>query len=88
MFGTRLWILALKVLDTRVYMSKYKEEIMKLVSKEEIKSTNQILSELQIKVGKIVNWHMLHRVLRDLEDEGKIERLKAKAGFFWRRKNN
>lgn len=67
-------------------MSKYKEDVLKVISKEEIKSTNQILVELQIKVKKIINWHMLYRILADLEEEGKIERLKAKAGFFWKRK--
>jgi DNA-binding HxlR family transcriptional regulator len=67
-------------------MSKYEEDILRIVSREEIKSTNQILSELQDKVKKVVNWHMLHRVLRDLEDTGKVERLKAKAGFFWRKR--
>jgi len=67
-------------------MSKYKEDILKIASKEEIKSTNQILLELQDKVKRIVNWHMLYRILSDLEKEGKIERLKAKAGFFWRKK--
>lgn len=67
-------------------MSKYEEVILKIVSKDEIKSTNQVLSELQEKVKKVVNWHMLHRVLRDLEDAGKVERLKAKAGFFWRKR--
>ena len=67
-------------------MSKYKDEILKIASKDEIKSTNQILLELQNKVKKIINWHMLYRILSDLEKEGKLERLKAKAGFFWKRK--
>ena len=76
----------IKVFDTKVCMSKYEEDVLKTVSKDEIKSTNQILTELQERVKKVVNWHMLHRILRDLEDKGKIERLKAKAGFFWKRK--
>ncbi len=67
-------------------MSKYKEDVLKVLSKSEIKSTNQILIELQEKVKKIINWHMLYRILNDLEKENKIERLKAKAGFFWKRK--
>ncbi len=67
-------------------MSKYEEDILKILSKEEIKSTNQILSELQEKTKKVINWHLLHRVLRDLEERGKVERLKAKAGFFWKKK--
>lgn len=67
-------------------MSKYKEDTLKIISKEEIKSTNQVLDELQKKVKKKINWHMLYRILSDLEKEGKIERLKAKAGFFWKKK--
>lgn len=67
-------------------MSKYKEQVLKILSKEAIKSTNEILTELQTTTGKIINWHMLHRILRDLEEEGKAEKLKAKAGFFWKKR--
>lgn len=67
-------------------MSKYREDVLKVLSKEEIKSTNQILDELQERVKKSINWHMLYRILNDLEKEGKAERLKAKAGFFWKKK--
>jgi DNA-binding HxlR family transcriptional regulator len=67
-------------------MSKYTEDVLKVLSKEEIKSTNQVLAELQKKVEKVINWHMLHRILSDLEKEGKIDKLKAKAGFFWKKK--
>ena len=67
-------------------MSKYKEDILRILSKTEIKSTNEILIELEKKAGKVINWHMLHGILRDLELEGKVERLRAKAGFFWKKK--
>ena len=67
-------------------MSKYNESILSILSKNEIKSTNQVLEELQNKVDKIINWHALYRVLMELQSEGKIERLESKAGFFWRRK--
>lgn len=67
-------------------MSKYKEMILSVLSKSEIKSTNQVLEELQNKVDKVINWHLLYRVLMDLFNEGKIERLQSKAGFFWRKK--
>ena len=68
-------------------MSKYKEEVLKIISKDEIKSTNEILKELEEKSKKVINWHALYRVLVDLESENKISRLKAKAGFFWKKKN-
>jgi len=67
-------------------MSKYKEVILSVLSKTEIKSTNEILEEVQKKANKIINWHLLYRVLMDLTSEGKIERLESKAGFFWRKK--
>jgi len=67
-------------------MSKYKEMVFGILSKTEIKSTNEVLEELQKKVDKIINWHLLYRVLSDLEKEGRIESLKAKAGFFWKKK--
>ena len=67
-------------------MSKYKEVILSVLSKTEIKSTNEILTELQEKVDKVINWHLLYRVLIELANENKIERLESKAGFFWRKK--
>ncbi len=67
-------------------MSKYNEAVLGILSKEEIKSTNQILTELQAKAKKVVNWHVLYRILMELEAENKLERLKAKAGFFWKKK--
>ncbi|MBI2498899.1 hypothetical protein HYV88_01510 [Candidatus Woesearchaeota archaeon] len=67
-------------------MSKYKDSVLKVLEKDSIKSTNEVLNDLQKKAKKIINWHLLYRVLADLEKEGKIERLKAKAGFFWKKK--
>ncbi len=67
-------------------MSKYNDAVLGILSKEEIKSTNQVLTELQAKVKKVVNWHVLYRILMELEAENKLERFKAKAGFFWKRK--
>ncbi|MBI2549144.1 hypothetical protein HYW21_07380 [Candidatus Woesearchaeota archaeon] len=67
-------------------MSKYKEKILEILSKTEIKSTNEILEELQKKADRVINWHLLYRVLMDLQSQGKIERLESKAGFFWRKK--
>ena len=68
-------------------MSKYKDQILKILSKDEIKSTNEILKELEKSSKKVINWHALYSVLIDLESENKIERLRAKAGFFWKKKN-
>ncbi len=35
---------------------------------------------------KSVNWHVLYRILMELETAHKIEKLHAKAGFCWKRK--
>jgi Fe2+ or Zn2+ uptake regulation protein len=67
-------------------MSKYEKIILEVLSKTEIKSTNEVLAELQKKVNKVINWHALYRVLMELQAENKIERLKSKAGFFWVKK--
>lgn len=67
-------------------MSKYREKVLAILSTTEIKSTNEVLIELQNKVKKIINWHALYRVLMELNSEGKIEKLQSKAGFFWRKK--
>ena len=67
-------------------MSKYDNKVLEVLSKTEIKSTNEVLTELQKKVNKVINWHALYRILMDLQIENKIERLKSKAGFFWKKK--
>jgi len=67
-------------------MSKYKEMVLSILSETEIKSTNEVLTELQKKAKKVINWHALYRILMELCIDGKIERLKSKAGFFWKRK--
>ena len=67
-------------------MSKYKLGVLKLVTKTEIKSTHQVLKELEKQESKIINWYLVYRILFGLEEEGKIERLKSKAGIFWRKK--
>ena len=67
-------------------MSKYNELILSILSKVDIKSTNEVLNDLQKKANKIINWHALYRVLMELEENGKIEKLQSKAGFFWKKK--
>lgn len=56
-------------------MSKYNDAVLGILSKEEIKSTNQVLAELQAKVKKVVNWHVLYRILMELQAENKLERI-------------
>ena len=75
-----------KVFGIYLCMSKYKEMILSVLSKTEIKSTNQVLEELQKKAGKVINWHALYRILMELQADDRIEKLQSKAGFFWKKK--
>ena len=75
-----------KEFGINVCMSKYKELILGILTKTEIKSTNEVLTELQKQEKKVINWHALYRVLMELQTDGKVERLKSKAGFFWKKK--
>lgn len=67
-------------------MSKYKEVVLKVLSSKDIKSTNELLKDVERESNKSINWHMLYRILMELKDEGKVERIEAKAGFFWRKR--
>ena len=67
-------------------MSKHDEMILSILLRNEIKSANQVLEELQKKANKVINWHALYRILMELKSNGKIERLQSKAGFFWKKK--
>lgn len=67
-------------------MSKYKESVLKAVSSNQIKSTNQILKEVEEVSKTKINWHMLYRVLMELKEDSKVERVETKAGFFWKKK--
>jgi Fe2+ or Zn2+ uptake regulation protein len=67
-------------------VSKYREIILKVVSDKEIKSTNQILKEVAKLSGKVVNWHMVYRVLMELQAEGKVQKIETTPGFFWKKK--
>jgi len=67
-------------------VSKYRKFVLRVLSDKQIKSTNEMLRELQKLTGKSVNWHIVYRVLAELHAEGKVEKLPAKIGFFWRKK--
>ncbi len=66
--------------------SKYIDPIFNLLVKEEMKSTFTILQELQEKVNKTISWTLVYAVLRDLEHDGKAEKIKTKHSLFWRKK--
>ena len=67
-------------------MSKYDEQLLKILKKNEIMSTNEVLITLEKKSDKVINWHALYRILNELTSANKVEKLKAKAGFFWKKK--
>lgn len=67
-------------------MSKHTKQILEILKRDEIKSTNEILKELENRTKKVINWHLLYRILRDLNEDGRVEKLQARAGFFWKKK--
>lgn len=67
-------------------MSKHDELILKILHKDIIQSTNEVLNSLEERSKTSINWHSLYRTLMELTEDGKVEKLKAKAGFFWRKK--
>lgn len=67
-------------------VGKYNGELLEVLSNSKIKSTNEVLKDLEKKIKKRLNWHLLYRYLSELAEEGKVEKMNAKAAFFWRRK--
>jgi len=59
-----------------------------MLSDKQIKSTNEILNDLQKLTGKTVNWHIIYRVLAELNNEGRVEKLQAKSGSFGEKEGN
>ena len=85
-FVTNICIYAIKIFSPNACMSKHTKDVLNILKRNGIKSTNEILKELEQKTKKVINWHLLYRLLRDLNEGGKIEKLNAKAGFFWKKK--
>lgn len=69
-----------------MFMSKHDKEILRILQKDTIMSTYEVLKALEKRTNKVINWYALYRILMELSSEEKIERLKAKAGFFWKKK--
>lgn len=67
-------------------MGKHEKDILGILSKDKLKSTNEILKELEKKTKKAINWHNLYRQLLELTVENRAEKIEVKAGFFWRKK--
>lgn len=63
-------------------MSKYKPAIINLLS-ENPQSTNEILNKLEKQSKKVINWHVVYRILAELASQNKARKIKTKAGFFW-----
>lgn len=67
-------------------MSKYREDVILILSSEKMKSTRTIVKELEKLSGKIINWHMVYRILSQIERDGKIKRIEVPMGIFWLKK--
>lgn len=67
-------------------MSKYEKIVFGVLSDTVIKSTNEIVKDVEKTTGRSINWHMIYRVLIEMYHQGKIEKFEAKVGFFWKKK--
>lgn len=83
---TNLCIILYKKVKYSNIMGKYNHILLNLILNGKIKSTNEILKALEKKTKKTINWHNLYRILMELFINGKIEKVKTKAGFFWKKK--
>ena len=66
--------------------SKHDDTVLRILSVDTIKSTNEILKELELEAKVKINWHALYRILTELAEKNHAEKLQSKAGFFWRKK--
>jgi len=66
-------------------MSKYRDAVLGLLS-EKLQSTNEILGKLEKQSSRVINWHVVYRILADLATKNKARKIEAKAGFFWCKK--
>ncbi len=67
-------------------VSKHEPMVWEILSFNEIKSTQQVLEELEKKSGKKINWYAVYKILRMLKDDEKAELLQNRAGLFWKKK--
>lgn len=68
-------------------VSKYRELIPKVLKKDEIMSTNEVrLAVAKLAGVKFVEFNLIYHLLVQLAQEGKIERLKAKRSFYWKKR--
>lgn len=66
--------------------SKHEREVWNILDFQEIKSTNEILNELMKRTKKAINWFLVYKILKSLEDQGRLEKFESKGGLFWRKK--
>lgn len=67
-------------------VKKWKLEILNLVAERDLKSTTQILHELEKKVKRRINWSDLHRTLSTLKEKNLIKCFECKGGIYWIKK--
>ena len=66
-------------------VKKHREVILNTISESKLKSTSEVLEQVEQKVKKTINWSDLYRTLRDLADKGLIKEFVCKGGIYWLR---
>ncbi len=67
-------------------VSKHEQSIWEILDFQKIKSTEQIRRELMKKTKLSINWFLVHRVLKDLQEKGRVDLFQNDAGLFWKKK--
>ena len=68
-------------------VKKHREIILNTISEIKLKSTSEVLKEVERRVKKRINWSELYRTLKDLSDRGLIRQYVCKGGIYWIREN-
>jgi Fe2+ or Zn2+ uptake regulation protein len=67
-------------------MSKYKAIVLEILESNRFLSTNGVVRKVKTEHGKNVNWYLIYHVLKELETEGKVEKIESENGYMWKRK--
>jgi len=75
-----------KGLYKKYVMSKYKAIVLEILESNRFLSTNGVVRKVKTEHGKNVNWYLIYHVLKELETEGKVEKIESENGYMWKRK--
>ncbi len=72
------------VFNKKYSMTKYKAIVLELLDSTKYLSTNGVVRKIKKEKGRTVNWYLIYHVLKELENEGKVEKIESEKGFMWK----